>query len=870
MTVAEPPDATDIHLEETESARRRAAARTDASLAAGEPASSLIDEIRYGLIVSSLQSMIDAVPPHLVEGLVVAGLWPLQRGIAHADRLSFAEGRAGLLNRLLPYVDPAGRAAVAGRILAGLAGSVGSHRADQYTAMAAHLTPDELGPVIAAARAIDLPNHRARALAGAASRLPEPRRAEVVAEAFAAAPLARHPWQRADALAAVAPHLSTAQLTSARAAADAIEEDEHRISALACIAAHLPGPDRTALQSEAFAATDALGDIRARARAMSALAPYALGQALDVAVAAAEANALSRLIPHLREDQIETAFAACLTLGWNDCEVVLRRLVPRLSPAQLDRAMTAADAIDSPSSRYNLYCTLAPGLPPQRVAGLLQAADALRDDHGRRDAWTRLAPYAPEPARRDALIRALATTTAIHSHLRHAHAVAALAPYLSEERRTAAVQQVWVGAVPGDGFRAAATAALAAAFAEPGYWADALITLIPHLRPDLRAETAADALRVGRYRPDLVIRLLPHLTTDRRTTAIGRALTRALHTAAEEYSSAESLIILVPHLTAAQLRSTLDAAAAIRTERVRTEVLTGLAPHLPDELLPVAVAAADRVQSASLRAKALTALAPHLPAAERTAALERALAAARGDHTEVEILAMIAPHLPPEQRAAVASRATGLALSVIGLCSRANALTEAVRYLPPERQQATIAAVLAEHTPRDSPTLLTALAPYLPADLQRRAITAVAGLRSPETQAQLFTDLVRHLPDELLPDAVAAAIHNPSKFWRSELLARLAAQLTPELLAAALPTVDRGHFPARAFAERAQALVDAEPTPERVRLAIEVLRHALPQHRAHGPLAAIAALASTIVRVGGPNAAHGVLDAINDVQTQWP
>ncbi|MEV0560988.1 hypothetical protein [Dactylosporangium sp. NPDC050588] len=859
-----------ISLKEAESAWRRAAADTDAALAAGEPAPSLVDEIRHGLVVSSLLSMAENVPAHLVERLVAAGLWSAPRGVAHADRLSSPEGRAGLLNRLLPHLDPAERPAVAARILDGLAGSVGSYRADQYTAMAAHLAPDELDRVIAAARTVDPPDHRARALAGVAPCLPEPRRAEVVAEAFASALLARYPSQRADALAAVAPHLSPAQLASARAAAGAVEEGEHRVSALAGVAAYLPEPDRTAVLSGALATADALGDAGARARALSSLGPFALDEALDAATATASATALDRLVPHLREDQVEVAFAATLALDWTDRAFVLRRLAPRLSPGQLDRALAAAGDITSPRSRFDLYCTLAPSLPPQRVARLLEAAGELRGDHDRRDAWSGLAPYAPEPAGRDALTRALAVTTAIHSRIHHAHAVAALAPYLPEERRSAAVRRLLGGDASGDRFRAAAAATLAAAFAEPGTWADALVALIPHLPPDLRAGTAADALREGRHRPDVMIRLLPHLAADLRPAAVGKALARALHAAQEEYGSAESLLLLAPHLTAGQLRSTVDAAAAIRTERVRTEVLAGLAPHLPGELLLATAATAGRVRSASLRANALTALAPHLPAGARAAALEQALAAARGDRSEVDLLAGIAAHLPPGQRPAVAARATELALALAAPDSRAKALAKAVRHLPPDQREATIAAVLSEDGPRPPSVLLAALAPYLPAELQRQAVAAVAAIRHPETRAQRFVELVRRLPDELLPDAAAAAGADPSRFWRAELLARLADRLTPELLAAALPAVGRGHFPARAFAERAQALVDADPSPERVRLAVEVLRRALPEHRTYGSLAAVGALAGTIVRVGGPGAAQGVLDAIDEVQARWP
>ena len=125
----------------------------------------------------------------------------------------------------------------------------------------------------------------------------------------------------------------------------------------------------------------------------------------------------------------------------------------------------------------------------------------------------------------------------------------------------------------------------------------ALITLAPHLPPDLlpQALAAATAIINDGDRADALTTLAPHLSYDEQTDALAQALA---------------------------------AATAIINDYDRADALTALAPHLPPSLLPKALAAATAITRASARARALAALAPRLPADQQADVLAQALAAA--------------------------------------------------------------------------------------------------------------------------------------------------------------------------------------------------------------------------------------------------
>jgi len=126
---------------------------------------------------------------------------------------------------------------------------------------------------LAYARQVPDPWQRAEALEKLAPHLPE----NLLARALAAARGIRDAGDRAQALAALAPHLPPDErpqvLAQALAAARGIRDAGDRAQALAALAPHLPPDERPQVLAEALAAAREIGDAGDRARALAALAP---------------------------------------------------------------------------------------------------------------------------------------------------------------------------------------------------------------------------------------------------------------------------------------------------------------------------------------------------------------------------------------------------------------------------------------------------------------------------------------------------------------------------------------------------------------------------------------------------------------------
>jgi hypothetical protein len=83
----------------------------------GEPALSIGQELRYALIISTLNSLANNMPPSLLVGLVSAGTWSCEEGLAYArqipDPVQRVEALADLAENCASYKESAFREAIA-------------------------------------------------------------------------------------------------------------------------------------------------------------------------------------------------------------------------------------------------------------------------------------------------------------------------------------------------------------------------------------------------------------------------------------------------------------------------------------------------------------------------------------------------------------------------------------------------------------------------------------------------------------------------------------------------------------------------------------------------------------------------------------
>jgi len=207
-------------------------------------------QCRYALVIASLNSLAQNIPPALLIALVTKGIWSPAQALAHARHVPDAAQRGAALAALSPRLVELG----------------------------------DVQEALTAAREIEDEDDRSEALAGLSPHLPEAEREGVLREALAAAREIEDESTRSEALAGLSPHLPEAEreglLREALAAAREIRWEDDRSKVLAGLAPHLAKFPYTALFSlwnetlrilSTRRRRDLLSDIRALAPVVVAL-----------------------------------------------------------------------------------------------------------------------------------------------------------------------------------------------------------------------------------------------------------------------------------------------------------------------------------------------------------------------------------------------------------------------------------------------------------------------------------------------------------------------------------------------------------------------------------------------------------------------
>jgi hypothetical protein len=730
----------DFFLEDLERAWQACIAANEQAIKRGELAPYLGSEVRCALLKARLRSRAD-LPPTLLIQLVEAGIWRWEYGLSYARQMPEAAHRAEALTKLA-VMSPVGAPA--------------------------EWKLQVLAEALSAAQEIEWPYFRAEALAALAPHLVDEQKQQVLDEALlAAAQEIDHSYARAKALAALAPHLADEQkrqvLDEALAAAREIDDPYARAEALAALAPHLANEQKRQVLDEALAAAQEIERPYFRAEALAALAPHLVDeqkqQVLDEALLAAaqeidhsyaRAKALAALAPHLADEQ--------------------KRQV-------LDAALAAAQEIDHSYARAKALAALAPHLADEQKRQVLDkalaAAQEIDCSYACAEALAALAPHLANEQKRQVLDEALAAAREIDDPYARAEALAALAPRLVDEQKQQAL-------------------AAAREIDIPYTRAEALAALAPHLVDEQKQQALSAAREIDDpyARAEALAALALHLVDEQKQQAL--AARREID---DPYARAKALAALAPHLVDEQKRQVLDEASAAAREiddpYARAEALAALAPHLANDqkrqVLDEALAAAQEIEWPYSRAEALAALAPHLVDEQK----QQALAAAReiyDSYARAKALAALAPHLVDEQKRQVLDEALAAAREINSTYNRAKALAALAPHLVDEQKQQALAAAREIKWPHFRAEALAALAPHL-ADEQKRqvldeALAAARKIGWPYGRAEVLAALALHLADEqkqqVLDEALAAAQEIDDPYARAKALAALSPHLVDE------------------------------------------------------------------------------------------
>lgn len=746
-------------------------------------------QIRYTLIISSLNSLARNLPLPLLVALVEKKMWTPAQGLAYARQVLDLEQQAQALVELSVYM-PAGMRETSLQRAAEIAQSMGDlwaqtelkmwlaqrlaeldqpdaalaaaqsienehWQTDTLVKLIPNLPPELLPAVLDTAQDIDEEEYQATILAELAPLLSGNDRLEVMQQALSAAREMSDEEQLTDLLTRLAPHLPEPLLLTALEIAQEIEWEGARAETLAELAPHLPEPFKEQALQLAVAATKAIRFDEQRSQTLLKLVPHLPKKLATKIVATAwliqskkiRARTLARLAPFLPHDisakaldEVQSVVRAT-TDGVQQAALLIdlaRHLPQKINADLLRDALVAVQKISRDWQRAEVLTSLIPHLPKELLSTALSLTQAIQDEDGRTNALMQLSP---QLAQMGHPVEALAAARSINNEWRRTKTLVHLAPYLSEALKKVALREALSTALAIDSRveQAAALAGLAPQLAQLGYPAEALMAIRGIWYEKWQAKALAG-----------VAPFLPHTQlTDALTVA------QAIH---DKDQRTDALVGLAPHLPESLLVDSLQTAQTIHDEQKRSEALLSLAPYLPEPLRQTAlrgmITAIKIAWDYPQQVKTLVELLPYLPPAiwEETVQYlsKRTLDNHSDSLVQTRIFEQMAPHLP--------KTALPAALEIVQNMEDETAQTESLLallpFLPDNEMPTALTIIQGVQDNSMQGKLLAKIAPCLPSTLFSQLIETMLTITDETRRASTLGKIAPHVPEEMLPQVI--------------------------------------------------------------------------------------------------------------------
>lgn len=324
--------------------------------------------------------------------------------------------------------------------------------------------------------------------------------------------------------------------------------------------------------------------------------------------------------------------------------------------------------------------------------------------------------------------QALVYIQAISNDTEQAGALAAVAPYLTDERMMGTAL------------------AIARAIHDEQERARAIVGLAPLLPDTLLREAmkAAHAIHYPSWRTAALVGIVPYLPPEDKET-VCKELLETIRTIWHGHDQVDALNRLAPHLSEPLLDEALTIARSILDTTWRVEALIGLAPSLPKPLLRDALALWE-VWSAGSRASVLASLAPQLSEMGETGTALESVCSMKNEQDQAVALTGLAPYLSEPQ------------------LNEAFDLTQSMT-----QEQDRLAA-------------LVGMAPHFPRILLREALTNIRAMKRAAHRVSGIASLMPHLPLEEHTSLIAEMMDSvrliESRDEQTHTIAELAATLS--------------------------------------------------------------------------------------------
>ncbi len=681
-------------------------------------------QCRYALIVSSLNSLVQNIPPELLHFLVKQGVWTAHRAMTYARQVPDVLQRAKAMAELLPFIDQT--------------------RQEEWFREA-----------FTAVQAVDNEVHRVDVLLSLVSRYPEPKPEGVLRTILDLIPSLKEAHQT-KVLMEVEPYLSEALLDDAlvivrRSGGNAIP--------LATLAHRLPERQRQEIFEEILATASKPGALLDREFAFLALARYQFSPELDALLQAilTEARAgLSEKDEYLR----------ILSQG------ALMDLMPYLPRPEQERALQELLLLIETVkfNRDNQLIYLVSQLPLSLRTEVLSVARKTSNKIDRIDLLADLTPYFEGEQRDELLKEVVEAARTSTGGMWLADEVGKLALYMSPQLLQEALdiaRQVWR-----DRWKVRALVGLSV----PLTGREREVVLKEALETALTLQDVNDLKKsLALLAPYLTVPLLREALTAAQAILDGESLIDGLPT----------LFSRLPDSKRERAwRLGLDATPGLDQEWKRQKLVADLASNLSEGLLIEALINVQGFEQPGLRIEGLAALAPFLPEPQRQTILEEALSTVEEAFSSVKVndiasrakhLVSLILHLPLSKREKVVQQALNEVNRIDDIEKEAPILVQLIPLLPSSDGERVIQLAIERRAGllRQGRHVLQILAPQLPENIVRHILHDLRRRVLPQERLFEWFELYAQLPRPLTKLGFAIDVYEEDEVC-SALAARLA------------------------------------------------------------------------------------------------
>lgn len=849
----------------------------------------LAEEVRCALCHVSVNSLAYNIPPNLATILVQEGIWSISQGLAYAQQSPEIYQRFALLEMLAPLLpsqlidtalhtarnlpeqgqfENSIRATVTAILAAGLPldeqlpilrreldtiralpekGLIdNSPRGEALVKVVPHLPPELRDIALDTALSLQDPRARAEALTGIITYIPDTKRPSVVSAAFQAACLIEIEGMRAEALAALVPHLPNQLIEEVIKVSNAFDFDGTKATVQIAVAKCLPKDQQYSIVRDVLENACHIEGNWEKGTTLAALAPLLQGELIDIALQCADTIeyarsragafiALVQVLPQAkRAPIIDTALNSIFASSpeWPLADM-LSALAPYLASKKLIQALRAVYELDNVQDQIQCLAILAKQLPLyKRLATLQKVLDIIKtmpehnetfqmlgNNDPKANALVSLVPYLP----REALIDALNTARTIPDEPTRAQALGTFFKQLSPAKQTNILTEVFDTALS---FRDERGQVKALETLAPSLSAKLLNVTLEVIQDFRYRTTKREALEIiARYLPlklldsflemlyslddekdqvQILLALAPRLSPEQLTAILNVIFVPYRNWAlSNEYPGATPLYValimlmrvLSPSARISVARFALNVAQEVNNEEVKADLLevVGFASHLPSQLLLTALNIAQSLQQQKARLDALVALVKHLPVKERSPILQQIVNSVHSlsdVESQVKILVSVLKILPQDQQSPIAQLAIDKALEVTKQSHNWLILESVIPFLNSITAKNVLHALNTLENQPAKAQILTKLVKQVSSEDQsliiHLALDTIYSVQDSNSQMQLLNELATEVPLEMqsfLADVALSNIYGiKSERGQAEVLKILSSYIPLELV----------------------------------------------------------------------------------------